>query len=89
VALQIVLSIDYTERGHLSSVLKEVKETEVIRRNRVPGPLSTQPGIYWGHTEPAAGMEAGRLQMEFLSVVLGTGFVGVVTASHLCVMEVS
>jgi hypothetical protein len=31
VALQIVLSIDYTERGHLSSVLKEeVKEPEII-----------------------------------------------------------
>jgi hypothetical protein len=57
----IVLSVDCTGREYLSSVLKEeVRGLEVTGRKRVPGPLSVQPGIYWEHTELAAGMEVGR-----------------------------
>jgi hypothetical protein len=59
----IVLGVDCTGRGHLSSVLKEeVREPEVIGKKSVPGPLSAQPGLYWGHTEAMAAMAVGRLQ---------------------------
>jgi hypothetical protein len=59
----IILTIGYTDKGHLSLVLKEeVKEPKVIERKSVPGLLSVQPGLHWGHPEPAAGIEVGRLE---------------------------
>jgi hypothetical protein len=42
----IILSVGYRGREHLSTDLKEeVREPEVIRRKRVPGPLSAQPWL--------------------------------------------
>jgi hypothetical protein len=86
----VVLSVDCTGRGHLSSVLKEeVREPEVIGKKSVPGPLSAQPGLYWGHLSLQQECRWTGFNKDFLSVILGTGFVGLVTASYLCLMKVS
>jgi hypothetical protein len=90
VTFQIVPSVGYTEQGHLSSVLKEeVREPEVIWRKSVPGPLSAQPGLYWGPLSLQQECRWTGFNKDFLSVILGTGFVGLVTASYLCLMKVS
>jgi hypothetical protein len=66
----IVLGVDCTGRGHLSSVLEEVREPEVIGRKSVPGPLHNL-SFAWDPLRLQQEREWADSRKYFLSVILG------------------